>query len=152
MSDYYIAISMWLIQSIQWRHSVADEWCGYSLSPARWGPVFLRTYGHRCASHCNDLSQWVAKILGLYCSMHTVRILYPNGVFVCNETQRNVTDKCTQFLPEIFFFSNRGKLNQHWVRTWISNPIYVKQLDVITDPCPNLNGALLKSPLKVRHG
>ena len=38
------------------------------------------------------------------------------------------------------------------IMTWISNHIYVKQWDVLTPPCPNLNGGLVRLPLKLGHG
>ena len=35
------------------------------------------------------------------------------------------------------------------VRAWMSKYIHIKQWDVITDPCPNFNGSLVKLPLKL---
>ena len=38
------------------------------------------------------------------------------------------------------------------MRAWMSNSMHVKQWNVITHPCQNLNGGLVKLPLKLGHG
>ena len=38
------------------------------------------------------------------------------------------------------------------IRTWINEYILLKQWNIITHPCPNFSGVLVKPPLKLGHG
>ena len=44
--------------------------------------------------------------------------------------------------------TNKEKLG---IGAWISDYIHIKQCDVITDPCPNFKGGLIKPTLKLGH-
>ena len=44
------------------------------------------------------------------------------------------------------------KLTNIKLTAWISNHTKIKQYEVVTHPCPDLNGDLAKPPLKLRHG
>ena len=69
--------------------------------------------------------------------------------------KRPVTRKMFPFdyvTMEMASFLNKIDYTNVRIRRWISNYIHVKQWDVITHPCPNFNGGLIKPLLKLGHG